>query len=100
MALIGAFAIIGAAWWTRGAEHNDTWLYVFSVWMILFSAIEIVKVPKVSRPALALLIGAFAIILVTWWANGAEHVWVFLTCVVSMLVAFFAILSQKKQDNV
>lgn len=101
-ALIGALAIVGSAWWTRGTENTDTWLYVFSIWMILFSAFEIyssVKAARLSRIALASLIGAFAIIVVAWWANGAEHARVFLTCTVGMVVSFFAIVSPLKKDK-
>ncbi len=98
---IGALMIVGTAWFSKGSEAN-TWLYVFSVWMILFSAFQVYGIGaahKVSKLALALLVGASVIIIVTWWANGAENMWVFLTCVVGMLVSFFAIISQKKQGN-
>lgn len=97
--VVGALIILGAAWWAKGTENDDTWLYVFSVWMILFSAMEAyssVAIAKISKLVLAALTGAFAIILGVWWANGAEQPWLFLTCVVALLVSFFAVVSRKK----
>ncbi len=41
-ALVGALAIIGTAWWANGTdENNNAWLYVFCIWLILYSAIEV-----------------------------------------------------------
>lgn len=100
--LIGALLIVGTAWATKGSGNNDTWLYIFSIWMILFSAFEIyssVPVSKISKWALTALIAAFAIILVVWWANGAEDLQIFLASTVGMVVAFFVLAPQRKQDN-
>jgi hypothetical protein len=42
LATIGALAIIGTAWWANGTdENNDAWLYVFCIWLILYSALEV-----------------------------------------------------------
>lgn len=40
-ALTAAFAVIGAAWWLNGSEREDAWLYIFCVWLILYSAYEV-----------------------------------------------------------
>jgi hypothetical protein len=97
--IIGALLIIGAAWMTKGSESNDAWLYVFSIWMILFSAFEVrtsVQTSKTLRLVFAVLAGASAIVLGAWWINGAEHAWLFLTCVATLVVAFFILLPKKK----
>ncbi len=97
--IISALMIVGTAWFSKGSEA-DTWLYVLSISMILFSAVQIYSTGaahKVSKLALALLVGAFAIIIVAWWANGAEHMWLFLTSVATLLVAFFVLKPQKKE---
>lgn len=97
--VIGALVIMGSAWMTKGSESNDTWLYVFSIWMILFSAFEMrgsVKTSKIAKIVFSVLIVAAAIILGAWWANGAEHVWIFLTCIVTLLISFFVLVHQKK----
>lgn len=97
--IIGALLIVGLAWMTRGSESNDTWLYVFSIWMILFSAFEVrtsVKTSKISRLVFAALVGASAIILGAWWANGAEHAWLFLTCTATLVASFFVLMPKKK----
>jgi hypothetical protein len=97
--IIGAIMIVGTAWLSKGSEAG-TWLYVFSIWMILFSALQIYgtvaayQIPKLAR---AVLVGASAIIMVAWWANGAEHMWLFLTSVATMLVAFFILKPHTKE---
>lgn len=96
--IIGALMIVGTAWLSKGSEA-DTWLYVFSIWMILFSAFQVydtVAAHQVSKLALTVLGGASVIIIVAWWANGAEHMWLFLTSVAIMLVAFFVLKPHKK----
>ncbi len=41
-ALIGALAILGTAWWANGNdENNNAWLYVFCIWLVLYSALEV-----------------------------------------------------------
>lgn len=98
--IIGAFVIVGAAWVTKGVADNDTWLYVFSVWMILFSAFEsysTIKERKISKIVLAVLGAASLVIFGAWWANGAENARVFLTSVVTLLVAFAILLPKSNQ---
>lgn len=93
--LIGALLIVGSAWLTRGANNGDTWLYLTSIWAILFSALQVyasVKVAGLSKWALGALAAAFSIIALTWWANGAENAWIFLTSVVTMFIAFFILI--------
>ena len=97
--IIGALTIVGTAWLSKGSDA-DTWLYVFSIWMILFSAFQVYstvathQVPMLARSVLA---GASVIIIVAWWANGAEHIWLFLTSVATMLVAFFVLKPHQKE---
>jgi hypothetical protein len=98
--IVSALIIVASAWLIKGAEDNDTWLYIFSIWMILFSAFEIhssVKITKVSNIAHAALVGASAIVVGAWWMNGAEHLEIFLSSVAAMIVAFFATVSQQKK---
>lgn len=93
--LISAIVIVGSAWLTKGENNSDTWLYITSMWAILFGAFQVyatVKVAGLSKWALAILAAAFGIILFTWWANGAENAWIFLTSVVTMIVAFFILV--------
>ena len=45
-AAIGALAIIGTAWWTKG---SNAWLYVFCVWSILYAAFEVYSNMKKKR---------------------------------------------------
>lgn len=41
-ALIGAIAIIGTALWSAGtAYEKNAWLYVFSIWIVLNSILEV-----------------------------------------------------------
>jgi hypothetical protein len=49
-ALIGALAIIGTAWWAneRG-ENDDTWLYIFAIWLILYAAYEVYSKKKKDK---------------------------------------------------
>ncbi len=97
--IIGALVIVAAAWLTKGSTSNDTWLYVFSMWLILFSAFEVhasVTTSKMSKLVVAALVGASAIILGVWWANGAEDAWLFLSCTAILLVSFFILVPRKK----
>ncbi len=97
--IIGALMIVGTAWFSKGPEA-DTWLYVFSIWMILFSAFQVystVAAHQVSKLALAVLGGASVIVGVAWWANGAEHMWLFLTSVATLLVAFLILKPYRKE---
>lgn len=49
-ALIGALAIIGTAWWSNGTdENNNAWLYVFCIWLILYSAFEVYSRKKKDK---------------------------------------------------
>ena len=96
--IIGALMIVGTAWLSKGSEAG-IWLYVFSIWMILFSAFQVygtVATRQVSKLALTVLGGASVIVIVAWWANGAEHTWLFLTSVAIMLTAFFVLKPRKK----
>lgn len=97
--IIGALMIVGTAWFSKGSEA-DTWLYVLSIWTILFSAFQVygtVAAHKVSKLALAVLGVASVIVIMAWWANGAEQMWLFLTSVAIMLVAFFVLKPRKKE---
>jgi len=97
--IIGALIIVVSAWLTKATDNNDTWLYVFSIWLIFFSAFEVyssVKVHKASKIALAALVGASVIIVVAWWANGAENAWIFLTSAVTMLIVFLILAPRNK----
>jgi hypothetical protein len=41
-AIIGALATIGTALWENGSEGDKViWLYVFCVWLVLYSALEV-----------------------------------------------------------
>jgi hypothetical protein len=40
LALGGAFAVLGTVWWANGPDDN-TWLYVFCAWLILYSGWEV-----------------------------------------------------------
>ncbi len=49
-ALIGALAIIGTAWYANGNdENNNAWLYVFCIWLILYSGYEVYSKRKKNR---------------------------------------------------
>ncbi len=42
IAVLGALAILGTAWRTKGTEWNDTgWFYAFCVWLFLHSVFEV-----------------------------------------------------------
>lgn len=97
--IIGALLIVGTAWLSKGSEA-ETWLYVFSIWMILFSAFQVygtVAVHQVSKLALSVLGIASVIVIGAWWANGAEQMWIFLTSVATMLVAFLVLKPRNKE---
>lgn len=40
-AVIGALATIGSALWFKDTEYENTWLYVFTVWLLLYSVLEV-----------------------------------------------------------
>ena len=46
ISVIAAFAILGAAWWSKGTEHENAWLYVFCIWCVLFAAFEVYSKKK------------------------------------------------------
>jgi hypothetical protein len=97
--IIGALIIVGAAWLAKGSESNDAWLYVFSIWMILFSAFQVrtsVKSSKVPKLVFGILATATAIVVGAWWANGAEHAWLFLICAAALVVSFFILVPGKE----
>lgn len=97
--IAGALIIVGASWWTKGSE-SDTWLYLVSVWMILFSALEAyasVKADTLSRLVLGALVGAFLIILAAWWANGAEQAELFFGGTAAMLAMFLGAVSVQRR---
>lgn len=39
-AIVGALAVLIAAWITNGSEREDLWLYIFSVWLVLYGGLE------------------------------------------------------------
>ncbi len=39
-AMVGAVAILITAWVVNGSEREDAWLYVFSIWLVFYAAIE------------------------------------------------------------
>ena len=45
-ALIGALAIIGTALWSKG---TNAWFYVFCIWLILYSALEVYSRKKKDK---------------------------------------------------
>jgi hypothetical protein len=40
LAMIGAVAILITVWVANGSEYEDAWFYVFSIWLVLYAAIE------------------------------------------------------------
>jgi hypothetical protein len=98
--IIGALIIVGAAWLAKGSESNDAWLYVFSIWMILFSAFQVhtpsATPSKLPKLVFGILAGAAVIVIGAWWANGAEHAWLFLTSIATLIVSFFILAPWKE----
>ncbi len=41
MIFIGGTAVLAAVWWMNGAERDELWLYIFSVWLVLYAAYEV-----------------------------------------------------------
>ncbi len=40
-AAVGALAILGTALWFKDTEYENAWLYVFTIWLVLYSALEV-----------------------------------------------------------
>lgn len=40
-ASIGALAIVGIALWAKGTEYDNAWLYLFCVWLIFHTFLEV-----------------------------------------------------------
>jgi|GEM_PF-3988698 len=43
LVVIAGGAILGTIWWMNGAEREDSWLYVFSFFLVLYAAYELFK---------------------------------------------------------
>lgn len=41
LAIIGALAIIATALWLKDTKYENVWLYVFCIWLILYSVLEV-----------------------------------------------------------
>ena len=40
-AVIGAVAILGTALWTKDTEYENAWLFVFTIYFIVYAVVEL-----------------------------------------------------------